>query len=325
MGPPEALIPVAAVAAAADRLGNRVVRTPLLELEFRGAGPMLLKLECLQHTGSFKLRGALNAVAVLTEGERARGLVTASAGNHGQAVARAAREYGTRAVVYVPADAPRRKQDRIRGYGAELHAEASDYDAAEGLAREHARREGSTLVHAFSDPAVVAGQGTVGLELAEAVAKGEAAGVTDVLIPVGGGGLAAGVGLVLRALLPHIRITGVQSSRTRAMYEAFRAGGVVPVPVPPTLADGLAGCTDQASYRRVRQVLDDLVLVEESDIASAIRALHETGGVVAEGAGAVGVAALLSGAVRPEGRAIVIVSGGNIDDDRLASILGEAA
>lgn len=307
--------------AARRRIAGRIRPTPLhhsLQLSDAAGAEVVLKLECWQLTGSFKLRGALNAVAVLGDAARERGLVTASAGNHGQAVALAARQHGVRATIHVPADAPQVKQARIRAYGALLRTEAADYDEAEERAREHARSEGAVFVHAFSDPQVIAGQATVGLELLDEVAD-----ISDVIVPVGGGGLITGVGLVLKAVMPGVRVTGVQSTRTRAMWEAFRAGRATAVPIPPTLADGLAGCTDEATYRRAREVVDELVLVEEAEIAAAIRALHAADGVVAEGAGAVAAAALLAGRVRPAGRCVAIVSGGNIDGHRLASILGE--
>jgi len=312
---------LAEVEAARQRITGQVRQTPLhhsLHASDTAAAEVLLKLECWQLTGSFKLRGALNAVAALGDDARSRGLVTASAGNHGQAVALAARQHDARAVIFVPADAPEVKQTRIRSFGAELRTEAADYDEAEELAREYARAEGAVFVHAFSDPQVIAGQATVGLELLDEVAE-----LSDVIVPVGGGGLIAGVGMVLKAKLPQVRITGVQSTQTRAMWEAFRAGHATAVPIPPTLADGLAGCTDEATYRRAREVVDELVLVEEAEIAAAIRSLYTADGIVAEGAGAVAVAALMTGRVRPAGRAVAIVSGGNIDGKRLASILGE--
>jgi threonine dehydratase len=308
------------VFAARERIAGVVRRTPLERAEALSeacGSDILLKLECWQPTRSFKIRGAYNAIGRLGPAQRARGLVTASAGNHGQAVALAARELGARATVYVPAAAPAVKRDRIARLGATLQLDAVDYDEAERLARMHAEREGAVFVHAFSDAAVVAGQGTIGLEILE-----EAGPVTEVLIPVGGGGLLAGVGLVLKALAPDVRVVGVQSSSTRAMYEALQEGRAVEVGIPPTLADGLAGCTDEASIRRVRAVIDELVLVEEPEIADAIAELHAGEGVLAEGAGAVGVAALLTGRVKPRRRAVVIVSGGNIDGATAARILG---
>jgi threonine dehydratase len=321
----EALPTLADIHAARLRVHGQVRETPLqrtASLSAVAGSDVLLKLECWQHTGSFKVRGALNAVALLGDAARTRGVVTASAGNHGQAVALAAREHGARAVVFVPANAPRTKQSRIRALGAELRAEAADYDEAERQAQAYAAAEGALLVHAFSDASVIAGQGTIALELCAEV---DITGVSDVVIPVGGGGLITGMGAALRAVRPGIRITGVQSTQTRAMYEAFRAGRAVPVPVPPTLADGLAGCTDEATFQRARNVVDDIILVEESEIAAAIRALYSDDGVVAEGAGAVAAAALLTGRLRPRDRTIAVISGGNIDGTRLADILGRTA
>jgi threonine dehydratase len=313
------LVTLQQVYGAARRISGKVRRTPLVRseaLSSRCGTDVLLKLECWQRTGSFKVRGAFNAVGRLSEKDRGRGLVTASAGNHGQAVALAARAYGARATVFVPAGAPLTKRRRIEQFGADLRTEAADYDEAELLAREHARAQGAHFVHAFSAGDVVAGQGTIGLELLT-----EAAGMDEVLVPVGGGGLIGGVGVVLRTVLPHIRIVGVQSTRTTAMHDAFVAGHVVEVPVPPTLADGLAGCTDEAAYQLARAVVDEMVLVEEDEIAHAIRALYQDDGVVAEGAGAVAVAALLSGRVRVSGPTVVLITGGNIDGGRLAQIL----
>jgi threonine dehydratase len=318
----ELMPPLSDVHAARARLHGVVRETPLQRWEWLSASAgcdVRLKLECWQRTGSFKLRGAFNAIATLAASERARGVVTASAGNHGQAVALAARELGARSVIFVPRDAPELKQLRIRQFGGELRAVAADYDEAEVLARRHAHETGAVFVNAYSDRAVIAGQATVALEV-----LAELPDPATVIVPVGGGGLAAGVGLVVRSARPAARIIGVQSTETRAMYEAFRAGHPVDVPVPPTLADGLAGCTDEPSYLRLREVLDDLVLVEEVEIGDAIRALLATEGVLAEGAGAVSAAAVLSGRVKVEGTAVLIVSGGNIDVARLGAILGQA-
>lgn len=319
----EARVELQAVYGAARRLAGAVRRTPLARAEFLGdaAGrEVLLKLECWQRTGSFKVRGAFNAVARLGPGTRSRGVVTASAGNHGQAVALAAREVGVHATVFVPANAPATKQRRIRGYGAELRADAADYDEAERMAHEFARTTGAHFVHAFSAPDVVAGQGTIALELLD-----ERPDIGHVLIPVGGGGLAGGVGRVLKTVNPRIRVTGVQSVETTAMHAALEAGRLVDVPVTPTLADGLAGCTDQAAYELAAAVLDELLLVEEAAIEAAIRQLYLREGVVAEGAGAVAVAALLDGRVPLHGTTAVLVTGGNIDGHALAGILGTEA
>ncbi|HUF51182.1 MAG TPA: threonine/serine dehydratase [Longimicrobiales bacterium] len=304
---------------ARQRIAGVVTRTPLERSDALSAdagSDVFLKLECWQRTRSFKLRGAYNALAALSAAERARGLVTASAGNHGQAVALAARELGARATIFVPADAPAMKKDRIRRLGAELRDDAPDYDAAEAAAAAEAKRSGRVFVHAFSAAAVVAGQGTIALELLE-----DLPALHQVVVPVGGGGLISGIGLVLRRLAPRVKVIGVQSVETRAVYEALRAGRLVDVPVTPTLADGLAGCTDAVSVARVQANVDDVVLVEESAIADAIAVLYARDGVVAEGSGAVGVAAIRSGAVRVDGPTALVVSGGNIDGGRLADIL----
>lgn len=307
------------IEAARRRIDGLARTTPLERCAFLSAHcqqDVYLKLECWQQTRSFKVRGAANAIALLSAADRARGVVAASAGNHGQAVALAAQHAGIRATVFVPADAPAIKKDRIRRFGATLDDGAASYDEAEVAAREYAAHTGAVVIHAFSDAAVVAGQGTVGLELLEDLAD-----VQDVLVPVGGGGLVAGIGIVLKERSRAIGVIGVQSVETRAMYDALRAGRVVDTPITPTLADGLAGCTDDLAFQRARRVLDDLLLVEEREIAEAMRQLFIHDGIVAEGSGAVGVAALLGGRFRPRGPTIAVVTGGNVDPARFAALL----
>jgi threonine dehydratase len=278
--------------------------------------PVYLKLECWQRTGSFKLRGALRAVAGLDPAVRARGVVTASAGNHGQAVALAAHIHGVSAIVFVPDHAPATKQARIRQYGAELRLVAGSYDDAARAARALSLEGNIPFVHPFNDPDVVAGQGTVGLEILE-----DLPGVRQVVVPVGGGGLVAGVGAAVKSAASEVRVIGVQSTETRAMHAAFAAGQVVATPVVPTLCDGLAGEVEPESYHRARQVVDSLWLVGEAEVASAIRELYVHEGVVAEGSGAVGLAAALAGSLDPDGPVVIVVSGGNIDRADLARIL----
>lgn len=276
-----------------------------------------LKLEAWQRTRSFKLRGASNAVAALDPEQRARGLVTASAGNHGQAVALAAREVGARATIFLPANAPAIKQQRIQDLAATINNECANYDEAELAAREFAERTGSTFVHSFSDRDVVAGQGTVGLEILEDLPH-----IRNVIVPVGGGGLIGGVGIAVKAADPGIRVLGVQSTETAAMYEAFKAGRVVPCPITPTLADGLAGQVDEISYARARAVVDAMHVVAEIAIPTAIRGLFNQG-VVAEGSAAVGVAGLLERVIAVDGPTVIVITGGNIDAARFARILAE--
>jgi threonine dehydratase len=308
-----------AVMRAWSRIRRDVRRTPLLHspwLSGHAGVPTYLKLECWQVTHSFKFRGALNAVMTLGRSAGARGLVTASAGNHGQALALAAARFGASATVFAPAATPGGKQARIRDHGARLVLVPGTYDDAAAAARQFAAERGASFVHAFDDPEVVAGQGTVGLEVVE-----ELPTVRTVVVPVGGGGLAAGVGLAVKGLAgPTARIVGVQSTETPAMHAAFTAGSVVPVRVRPTLCDGLAGETEPASFERVRRVMDAPHLVPEAAVADAIRALHGREGLVAEGSGAVGVAAVLGG-LRLEGPAVIVVSGGNIDSATLARVL----
>jgi threonine dehydratase len=324
MGPAKAsrsatAIPIADIHTAAGRLRGVCRHTPLHHsywLTERFGVPVYLKLECWQRTNSFKLRGAYNAVASLDGATRVRGLITASAGNHGQAVALAARLHGVTATIFVPESAPATKQARIRAYGADLRLVAGTYDDAAAAAVSWASDAGAHYVHAFSDASVVAGQGTVGLEIVQ-----DLPGVTEVVVPVGGGGLAAGVGTAVKSAAgPAARVTGVQSTETRAMHAAFEASRVVPTPVVPTLCDGLAGEVEATSYERAREVLDTIHLVPEAAVSHAIRELYRHEGVIAEGAGAVGVAALLTGRILPSGPTAVVVSGGNIDMSRLAHI-----
>lgn len=302
-------------------MAGAVRRTPLersLWLSSLAGHPIWLKLECWQRTRSFKIRGALNAVQRLSDEARAHGLVTASAGNHGQALALAARELGAPATIFVPANAPETKKARIRAYGAKLDALSPTYDDAELAAIAFAEATGSTFVNAYSERDVVAGQGTVGLEILEDLPD-----VTNVVVPVGGGGLIAGIGIALESMT-DIRITGVQSNRTTAMYDAFQAGRVVESPVPPTIADGLAGQVDEPSYARARAVVDEMILASETAIPAAIRKLFIADGIVAEGAAATGVAAICEGALKLHGPTVLVITGGNIDAGLFASILGTA-
>jgi threonine dehydratase len=293
-------------------------RTPLERSQWLSeiAGyDVYMKLEAWQRTRSFKIRGAYNAVSSLDPEDRARGLVTASAGNHGQAVALAAREVGARATIYVPNNAPQTKKRRIQAFGAEINTDCADYDDAEVAAREFADRTGASFIHAFSDRAVVAGQGTVAVEILEDLPH-----VRNVIVPVGGGGLIGGIGIALKSGNQAIRVIGAQSSATPAMYEAFRAGKLVNCPVVPTLADGLAGQVDELSYARARAVVDEMVLIEEQTISAAIRGMYRDG-VVSEGGAAVSVAAVAESAVGLDGPTVVVITGGNIDAQRFAAIL----
>ena len=254
---------------------------------------------------------------MLTGAERARGVVTASAGNHGLGIAAAAKALGVRLTVFVPRTAPYIKRDRIAGFGATVDASAANYDDAEVLAKEYAARTGATFVSAYAGRTLLAGQGTVALEILDALPT-----LRTIIVPIGGVGLASGVAGLLRAEAPQVRIIGAQSERTNAMTIAMATGRPTEIPDLPTLADGLSGQADAYMLAQGRAALDDIVAASEEDVASAIAYLFIDEGFTVEGAGAVGVAALLSGRVEKlEFPVVVVVSGGNIDDAKHKEVL----
>jgi len=307
------------VLAAAHRLRGVVARTPLRRSELLSAlagRDVHLKLESEQVTGSFKLRGAFNTVAMLPRSAHHAGVVASSAGNHGLGVAWAAHHFGIPATIFVPATAPRVKREGIAALGATVNAEAPHYDAAMELAIAHARDAGATFIHPCTGAALIAGQGTVALEVLEDLPD-----LATFILPVGGAGLLGGSGVLLRHAAPAVRIIGVQSERTDAMARSLAAGGVVPIPSLPTLADGLAGDIDALGLDIGRHALDEMRTVTEDAIARAIRWLERHERVIAEGSAAVGVAALLEGTLTlPPGPAAIIITGRNIDPDRLQSL-----
>ncbi len=261
---------------------------------------VVLKAENLQRTGSFKVRGAVTRIAALSETQSAAGVVAASAGNHGQAVAWAAREAGIPAAIFVPQDAPMAKVEACRNYAAATELVGATFEDALAAALAYADETGATFVHPYEDETVVAGQGTIGLELAEQVPE-----VETVLVPVGGGGLAAGIALALRAVKPDVRIVGVEVQRDRY-----------------TIADGIAvKHPGELTSSILNDALEELVAVSDEEISEAIVLLLERAKLVVEGAGAVGVAALLAGRVRGSGPAVAVLSGGNIDPTMLISVM----
>ena len=272
--------------------------------------PVLLKAENLQRTGAFKIRGAYNTVAQLSEGERRAGVVTASAGNHGQAVAWAAREAGIPATIVVPESAPMAKVEAARSYGARVQLAGEDYDEALATARSLETDTGATFVHAFEDPRVIAGQGTLGLELVDQVPPGQG----SIVVPVGGGGLAAGIALALRALRPELRVIGVQAANCAPF-----AGEE---PIGATIADGIAVKQPGKLTKLVLdELLHDVVTVDEEEISQAIVLLLERAKLVVEGAGAAPVAALVAGRVGGEGPSCAVLAGGNVDATTLNSVI----
>ncbi len=304
---------IGAIREARERLAGVARVTPVYSSETlsRMVGrPVLLKAENLQRTGAFKIRGAYNTIAQLSDEERRAGVVAASAGNHGQAVAWAAREAGIAATIVVPQGAPMAKVEAAQGYGARVELAGEGFEESLATARAIERDKGATFVHAFDDPRVVAGQGTLGLELVDELPPGPG----TVVIPVGGGGLAAGVALALDALRPELRVVGVQAAACAPV--AGRA------PSGTTIADGIAVKHPGELTRPILDdLLDDVVVVDDEEISQAIVLLLERVKLVVEGAGAAPVAALLAGHVGGEGPVCAILAGGNVDATTLNSVI----
>ena len=277
-----------------------------------------LKLENLQMTGSFKERGALNKLALLSEADRARGVMAASAGNHAQGLAYHATRLGIRARIFMPLTTPLIKVSATRGYGAEVVLAGANYDEAFAEATARCAEEGWVFVHPFDDEAVIAGQGTLGLEILAQYPYLEA-----VVVPIGGGGLIGGVACALKEVNPKVRVIGVQTSRLPSMRAALDGGAPVTLPAATTIADGIAvRRAGEHTLPLVRRYVDDLVTVDEEEIAAAILFLLEREKTMAEGAGAAAVAALLQHKTGLEGKKVVaVVGGGNIDVNFLARII----
>ena len=295
---------LADIEAARERIAGHAFHTPVHGSESftrRVGRTVWFKAENLQRTGAFKVRGAVNKLSTLNPEQRKAGVIAASAGNHGQAVAWAARELGIAATVFMPQDAPMAKVDATRNYGATTVLAGSGFDEACDLATVESERSGATFVHAFEDPVVIAGQGTIGLELAAELPHAE-----TFVLPIGGGGLAAGISIALRQLRPGIRIVGVQAGKTTGA----------------TIADGIAVKHPGALTMSILdELLDDVVHVEDEEISESITLLLERTKLVVEGAGAASVAALLTNKVGGSGEVCALLSGGNIDPTLLISVM----
>ncbi len=301
---------------AAEVISGHVRRTPVFSCASLGDG-VWLKAELLQRTGAFKLRGAYARIAELTPEERARGVVTCSAGNHAAAVALAGRELGTDALVMMPSWASRAKVEATRAYGGTVDLESAD--AAEAFARmdAEAARSGRVIVHPFGDRAVMAGQGTLGLELCEQVEN-----VTQVVVPVGGGGLIAGVATAVKAVCPAARVIAVEPSAIATVAASIAAGEPLRRPPGPTIADALGPPSVGAAPLAVlRELLDEAVTVSEAQIAEAFRFVYARAKLAVEPAAAVPVAALLAGLVEPLPGTVLVLSGGNVAPELAASLL----
>jgi threonine dehydratase len=312
------------VYAARARLRGHILTTPLREsawLSSTASARVLLKLESAQLTNSFKVRGAMHAAVRLAESAHPKTIVTASAGNHGRAIALAAERVGLTAVVFTPATAPDTKKAAIRRHGAELRDEAPDYDTAEQQARDYAARADATYISPYNHPDVIAGAATIALELLD-----DAPEIETVVVPLGGGGLAGGIGLVIKSAAPQVTVVGVEVEASRPFSVGLAHGAITTIEVLPSLADGLVGNLEPGSmtFGMVRRYLDSLVSVGERDLREAICGLASEEHLIAEGAGAAATAGVLTGrTIRPGQSAAVVVSGANIDVDQLTAILSD--
>jgi threonine dehydratase len=306
------------------RIRQYVRETPLDGSPFLGdlcGGEVRLKLENQQLTGSFKARGALNRILKLTPEERRRGVVTASSGNHAQGVGYAARMLDMDATIVVPSETPNVKREAIRRYGVKLIVHSGDYDAAERYARKLEAEEGRVFVSAYNDLDIVAGQGTIGLEVTEAWPE-----MDVVLVPVGGGGLISGIGCAIKGVDSGIQVLGVQSVASPVMCESLREGQIVELELDESIAEGLYGGIEEGSvtFDLCRRYVDEIVLVQEETILEAMGRLLKHQHQVVEGAGAVGAAAIMEDPKRFKDKRIgVVVSGGNVEADLLREALSK--
>ena len=310
------------IQAARQRIADRVHHTPVLSATRLGArvGAVLYhKCESLQKTGSFKVRGALNRLALLDDAARARGVITVSAGNHAQALAWASRDAGVRCTVVMPTTASRMKVDASRGYGAEVVLYGSSGIEAFARAHELSVERALTFVHPFDDDAIMAGQGTVGLEILDALDE-----IDDVIVPIGGGGLIGGVAVAIKESRPSVKVYGVEPTGAAVMRKSLEAERPVRLDSMKTIADGLAApMAGDRTFAIVQRYVDDVVLVDDDEIMSAMSELLFSTKLLAEGAGAAATAAVLAAKIPLGGRRVVaVLSGGNVDASRVVQVLG---
>ena len=309
-----AKVTLAEIEQARARIAGHVLRTPTLpspSLTARLGVPVHLKLEQRQTTGAFKLRGATNALLAMDEALRRRGVVTASTGNHGRALAHAAKATGTRCIVCMSGLVRANKVDAVKALGAEIRIVGTSQDDAQVEVDRLVAADGLVEVPPFDDPAIIAGQGTIGLEMVEDVPD-----VATVLVSLSGGGLASGIAAAVKGKKPDVRLIGVSMELGAAMAASLEAGRPVMVEERPTLADSLGGgigMTNRWTFAMVRDLIDEVALVSEAEIADGIRHAYAEEREIVEGGAAVGIAALLAGKVRPDGPTIALVSGRNID------------
>lgn len=308
------------IRAAAERVRGAAVRTPALAVPWPGpdpAHPFFIKCENLQPMGAFKVRGAFNMLAQLSDGQRARGVVTYSSGNHGQGVAMAAHAMGVHAVIVMPTTAPAVKVEGVRSYGAEVIFEGTTSIARQQRAEKEAAARGLTVIPPFDHPMVIAGQGTVGLELLEQVPD-----LATVYVPMGGGGLIAGVSTALKLSKPSVRVIGVEPVGAMKMRAARDAGHPVTLEKTSSIGDGIMNMrAGDITFAHVQQHVDELVAVPDEAMAKAVAWLFRNGRIVAEPSGAAPTAAAMLGLGGPAGTVVAIVSGGNVQPDHFAKYI----
>jgi len=292
------------------------------ELDRESGARLVVKAESLQRTGSFKFRGAFNAIASLGDGERAGGVAAVSSGNHAQAVALAAKLHEAPATIVMPSDAPRVKREATESHGAEIVTYDRYAEDRESVFRDLVARRGLHPVHPFDDPRVIAGQGTVALELIE-----DAGALDALIVPVSGGGLISGCATAAKALVPEIRVVGVEPEAGDDVARSLAAGERVSIPVPRTIADGLqATSPSELTFATIRELVDEVVTVSDAEIVEAMRACLERLGLVVEPSGAVALAGILSGRLGLDGdRVGVVVTGGNVDAESFERLVGQPA
>lgn len=311
---------------AQETIKDVVKKTDILEsakLSAMTGANVYYKCENLQKTGSFKMRGACNKIANLTDEEKSKGIIASSAGNHAQGVALGAKMNGIDATIVMPSTAPLAKVTATKSYGAKIVLEGLVFDDAYNKAVEIQKETGATFLHAFDDEYVIAGQGTIGLEIFEQL-DGK---VDTILCPIGGGGLIAGIAVAAKALNPDVKIVGVQTANIPSMFESLKEGKVTTAFKGTSLADGIAVKTiGEITFDLVRDLMDDVILIEEDEIAEAVLFLMENQKVVAEGSGAVTTAAILTNKYKPQKdeNVVLVISGGNIDVNTLNRIITKA-
>ncbi|MFK4785273.1 threonine ammonia-lyase [Fusobacterium sp. MFO224] len=320
----EKIVTIGMIKEAAETIKDSIKRTPVIEcptLFEKTGNRVFFKLENLQKTGSFKIRGAMNKIMNLTDNEKSHGVIASSAGNHAQGVALGATALGIKSTIVMPGTAPLSKVIATKGYGAEVVQVGTVYDDAYEKACELQKETGATFLHPFDDPYVIAGQGTIGLEILEDIED-----VDIVLVPIGGGGICSGIAKAIKSLKPSTKIVGVEPANAASMMEAVREGHPCTIKTSPTIADGIAVArAGELTCKMISKYVDEIVTVTEDEIAKGILFLLEKSKVLAEGAGASTVAAVLSGKIKEKDKKVCcVISGGNADINAVERIINKA-